>query len=371
MVDHKRSDKKKDIIEKAHMSNFITRLKKIQIPFISSFNVYFDLGTSITRIAVKDKGVVLREPTYLGYNSRIKEYIFFGREAKTILGKTPDFIQIIRPMINGILSDFDAEVALIEYFTKKAIHPYFAQYRFLKPTMKAFSVKPSIATEIEHKAVEEALEKAGYSSVYLVDKPIATTAGCGFDVFSHQPHFIVDIGGGLIELSIVSGGGIVIQKTLKTAGEYMNKQIASYAYLKHGVILGDKTCEDLKINLLKFSGEEKQAMVRGKSLETGLPKTIRMRTSDIKEALLTAFNQIIDSVKELIELSPPEIADEIFRNGITLTGSMAGVEGLEGFFTQELNIPATRAQHYSDATIYGLMEIDKNPDFFFKLFGYK
>ncbi len=353
------------------MSNFIQRLQKIQIPFISSFHVYFDLGTSTTRIAIREKGIVLREPTYLGLNTRIKEYIFFGTEAKTILGKTPDFIHIIRPVINGILSDFDAEVGLVNYFVKKSVYPYLSQYKFIKPTIRGFSVTPSIATEIERKAVEEALEKAGCSSVYIVEKPLATAAGCGFDIFSHHPRFIIDFGGGLIELSIVSGGGIVAQKTLKNAAEYMNKLVANYAYLKHGIILGEKTCEDLKINLLSFVGEEKTTMVRGKSLETGLPKSVRMKTSDIKESLITSFNQIMDAVKELIEISPPEIADEIFKNGITLTGQLAGVEGLDEFLSKELKVPVERAEHYADATIHGLMTIDSNPEYFFKLFGYK
>jgi rod shape-determining protein MreB len=353
------------------MFNFIERLKKIQIPFISSFSVYFDLGTTTTRIAIKEKGTVLREPTYLGYNTKIREYIFFGKEAKTILGKTPDFIHIVRPVVNGILSDFDAEVALIEHFIKKSVYPYFAQNRLIKPTIRGISAVPSIATEIEYKAVEEALEKAGCSSVYLIEKPIATAAGCGFDVFSHEPHFVVDFGGGLIELSIVSGGGIVVQKTIKNAGENMNKVIANYAYLKHGIILGELTCEDLKINLLNFSDEEKTTTVRGKSLETGLPKSVRMKTSDIKEGLLPNFNQIMDSIKELLELSPPEIADEIFKDGVVLTGSMAGIQGIDSFFSQELKIPVVIAKNHADSTLHGLMELDKNPESMFKLFGYR
>lgn len=353
------------------MFNFIESFKKIHIPFISSLHTYFDLGTTTTRIAIKDKGIVLREPTCLGYNSRIKEYIFFGREAKTIIGKTPDFIKIVKPLVNGILSDFDAEVSLIEHFTKKSIYPYFSQSRILKPTLKALCAVPFIATEIEQKAVEEALEKAGCSSVYLIEKPLAVTAGCGYDIFSHYPRFVIDMGGGLIELSIVSGGGIVVQKTLKNAGEHMNKLIANYSYLKHGIILGETTCEDLKINLLNFTGEEKTIMVRGKSLETGLPKSIKMKTSDVKEALLTAFNQISDSIKELLEVSPPEIADEIFKNGIILTGGGAATEGIDKYFSEELKITVSTAENYMDATIIGLMTIDKNRDYFFKLFGYK
>ncbi len=353
------------------MSNFIQNIKKIHLPFFSSMRTYFDLGTSNTRIAIQNKGIVLREPTYLGYNSRTKEYIFIGNEAKVIVGKTPNFIKIMRPVINGILSDFDAEVALTSYFVQKAIYPYFAQNRLLKPTVTGLASVPSIATEIEQKAVEEALNKAGCSKIYLIEKPLATAAGCGFDIFSHHPYFIIDMGAGLIELSIISGGGIIAQRTLKNAGEHMNKLISNYMYLKHGIMLGEKTGEDLKIELLNFANEEKTMTVRGKSLETGLPKSVRIKTSDIKEALLTTFNQIIDSAKELIEISPPEIADDIFDTGITLCGHVAGIPGLDQYFAQELKIEVFKAEHWADATIYGLIRLDKNPDNLFKLFGYK
>lgn len=353
------------------MPNFIRNLQKIQLPFFSSMRTYFDLGTAVTRIAIKNKGVVLREPTYLGINNRIKEYIFFGQEAKTIVGKTPDFIKIVRPIINGILSDFDGEVAFLTKEIEKSIYPYLSQSRLLKPTITALTVIPSIATEIEHKAVQEALNKAGCSTVSLIEKPLATSAGCGFDIFSHKPHFIIDMGAGLIELSIISGGGIVAQKTLKNAGEHMNKLIGNYMYLKHGILLGEQTCEELKIELINFVNDEKTTTVRGKSLETGLPKSVRVKSSDIKEALLNNFNQIIDSTKELIEISPPEVADEVFNNGITLAGNLAAIKGIDQFFSQELKIETYVAEHYADATIYGLMQLDKSPENLFKLYGYK
>lgn len=353
------------------MFNFIERIKKIQLPLLSSVRIFFDLGTSNTRIAIKHKGIVLREPTYLGLNTRTREYIFFGQEAKTILGKTPEFIHIVKPMQAGVLSDFDGEVAFIEYCKQKSIAPYFSQYRLLKPSVVAFTTAPAIATEIEQKAAEEALEKAGCSQVYIVEKPLATAAGCGFDIFSHEPHFVIDLGGGLIELSIVSGGGVVLQKTLKNAGEHMNKLITNYTYLKHGVILGEKTTEELKISLLRFDTTEKVLTVRGKSLETGLPKSVRMKTSDLREALLTNFNQIIDAAKELIELSPPEIADELFNRGITLTGGLAGIEGIDHHFSEELKMPVYLAPHYADATLNGLASLERNSQNFYRLFGFK
>lgn len=351
------------------MLSWIDKISKFQLPFITNLHAYIDLGTSITRVALKEKGVVLREPTYLGYNARIKEFIFFGMEAKTIVGKTPDFIKIIRPIVNSVLYDFDAEVAFVNYCKHKGIDPYLAQFRFLKPPITALCAVPTVATEIEQKAVQEALQKAECHDVVLIEKALATAAGCGFNIFSHQPHFVIDMGGGLIELSIISGGGIVAQKTLKTAGEHMNKLIGNYTYMKHGMVLGESTCEDLKIKLLNFVDKDESIPVRGKSLETGLPKSVKLKTADIKEALISQFHHILDATKELIELSPPEVADEIFQNGIALTGGIANIKGIDHFFSQELKIETFVVNHHEDATIYGLMKLGKKPEDIFKLIG--
>lgn len=347
------------------MFNFIQILRKIKLPF-SYIELYFDLGTSQTKIGIKDKGVILREPTYLGFNSRIREFIFFGKEAKSIVGKTPNFIKITRPVVNGVISDFDAEVALIKKFLEQSVYLYFSN-KLIKPPIRAISVVPTIATEIEQKAVEEALLKAGASEVYLIEKSLATISGCNVDIFSHQPNLIVDLGGGLIELSIISSGGIVSQKTLKTAGDHMNKLIYNYIYLKYGVILGEATCESLKIDLLNFINDEKTTTIRGKSLETGLPKSVRITTSDIKEALLSNFNQISDGIKELIENSPPEILDELLKRGIILTGGLAQIEGIDRFFSNEIKIDVYRVEDVQNATINGLMKLSKNFDNLSKL----
>jgi len=351
------------------MLSILKKFRNVNLPFLSSFKVYFDLGTSNTRIAIKNKGVVLREPSYLGYNAKIKEYIFFGTEAKTIVGKTPDFIHIVRPIVNGILYDFDAEVVFLHTLIQKSVKPYLSEYKIIKPPIQGLSGVPTIATEIEQKAVEEVLLKSDCNDVIIVEKALATAAGCGYDIFSHEPHFIIDMGGGVIELSIISGGGIVSQKALKTAGQNMDKLIGNYTYLKHGIVLGEATCEDLKIKLLNFTDEEETINVRGKSLETGLPKTIKLKSSDVREALMSQFHHMIDAAKELIELSPPEIADAIFKNGIALTGSMAAIPGIERFFQQELKIDTFVTEHFTDATIYGLMKLDRDPETIFKLVG--
>lgn len=350
------------------MNTILEAVKKIKLPYLTSFStVCLDLGTSKTRIAIKDKGIVLRDDSYIGYNKRLKDYIFFGSEAKEIVGKVPQFIQIITPVIHGVISDFDASVALVNYFISKAVKPYFSNFNLIKPPLQAISAVPVIATEIEQKAVEEVLLKCGFNQVFLIEKPNVTAMGYGHNIFSHNPVFIVDLGAGLIEMAIISGGGTVVQKTIKNAGNYMNKQIANYLYLKNGIILGKKTCELLKTTLLNFEGKEKTIMIRGKSLETGLPKSIRVKTSDIKEALLNSFHQIIDGIKELIELSPPELVNEVLNSGIILTGGMANIKGLDRFFSNELKINTYLQPTPEDTTIKGLLKLSQNKKSLFKL----
>lgn len=338
------------------------QFKKLYHDYIlNSFSVYADLGTSQTRIALKDRGVILKEPTYLAYHQQLKEYLFFGREAKEILGKTPEFLRIIRPMTNGIISEFDAQVALMKTFFHFAVTPYMRKLSFIRPSINIYCAYPVIATEIEQKAVEEVLLKSGASRVSLIQKPIATASGCDVDVFSHKPVLIVDLGGGLIEISIISGGGIVASRSIKNAGEHMNKLIANYLYLKHGIILGEATCEKLKIECFHFEKDDESMLIRGKSLENGLPKSLKVKRSEIYEALIPSFLHIIEVIKELIELSQPEVVDEIYETGIFLTGGLSRIKGIAPFFQKELEIPIQIPPHADSATIYGLLQIDKQP----------
>lgn len=342
------------------MSNFIQSLSKVKLPFLSTLDICIDLGTTNTKIAIKDKGKVLNEPTYIGFNSLTKQYIFFGKEASTIQGKTPDFIKIVRPMSNGIILDFDAEVALLKKFMDKSVFPYFNNLFFLRPRFRAIVAVPHIATEIEQKAVEEVLNKIGFSSTFLIEKSVATAVGSGMNVFSHHPNLFVNMGGGLIELAIISGGGTVSEKALKTAGEGMNHIFANYAYLKYGIILGEATCEQLKVKLLNFLDDQKTIIVRGKSLENGLPKSVRIKSSDLREALMNNFTQIIDAIKELIEISPPEIVDEIYDRGIVLTGGLADIKGIDKFFSNELKMDVVIDPKPHDTIINGLLKISED-----------
>ena len=340
--------------------------KKIKLPFFANFEIYFDLGTSITKIAIKDKGVILREPSFLGYNSRAKDYSFTGTEAKTILGKTPDFIHVIRPIVSGVISDFDAEVFLLRKFLERSVYLYSAN-KMIKPMMIGIATVPTIATEIDQKAVKEALLKIGMSQVFLVEKPLATASGAGVNIFTHEPTLIADLGGGLIELTIVGSGGILSQKTFKNAGNQMNKIIFNYVYLKYGIILGEATCEQLKIDILNFRNAEKITVTRGKSLENGLPKSVKIKSSDINEALRSNFNQIIDGIKELIESSHPEVVDEVMQRGVILTGGLSRIDGIDKFFEDELKIKVYCSDKYEYSTINGLVRLTANEETFSKI----
>ncbi|MCX7881320.1 MAG: rod shape-determining protein [Patescibacteria group bacterium] len=344
------------------MLKLISDFKKNPLFFLNSFDVCFDFGTSFTSIAIKNKGVVLHEPSYIGINLTTKESLFFGNEAKNILGKTPNFIKIIRPIVHGIISDFDAQVNLIEHFFNKSVKIYLNSYKILKPPLKAVVAVPNLATEIEKKASEEVLLKIGFSDVLLVEKSIANASYIKNDVFSHQPILIVDMGGGLIEAAIVSGGGIINCKTIKTAGDTFNQTIANYIYLKYGVVLGENTCENIKINLLNFNKENKTLTVRGKSLANSLPKSLRINSLEIIEALISNFNQIVDLIKELLEISPPEVVNEIYNQGIFLCGGLAYIPGIDNFIASETKIPVKIIPHPQETTIKGLLKIFNQPE---------
>ncbi len=344
------------------MFNIIDKIREIKLPFLSNFQLYVDFGTSYTRIAIKDKGVVLNEPTILALNTKSNEYLFFGTEAKKIIGKVPEFIKIIKPIINGTINDFDAQLALTKRLVETALSPYIKNFSIMMPSISAIASVPYMATEIEQRALEEVLKKAGINYISLIEKPVATAIGCGFSVFEHDPVFIVDMGGGLIEMAILSGGGVVVQKTLKMAGDNMNKIIYNYSYLKNGIILGETTCEDLKLKLLNFDNSEKTLIVRGKSLENGLPKTVKINTSDIQEALSVTFSQILDSIKELVEQALPEIVDEVFKNGIILTGGISNVPGIDKFFEDELKIKVKLSDNPNMNTVNGLVRIGRRKE---------
>lgn len=337
--------------------DILADIKKFSSQFLNSQSVAVDFGTSKIRIGIHDKGIVLREHAFIGLNTRSNEYLFFGEEAKNIYGKAPNFIKVIKPIQNSIISDFDSTVLLMKHFLEKSVYPYFVKNRLLKLQLNAVTAVPTTSTEVEQKAYQEALLKAGLGNVSLVEKPLVAAIGARLPVFTNNPCFIVDMGAGLVEMAVIISGGIVSHKAVKNAGDHMDKLIYNYLHLKYGLISGEQTCESLKVNLFSLKDEVKTMTIRGKSLEDGLPKSARVKSSDIREALVGNLNQIIDSIKELLESVPPEIIDGIVKGGITLTGGLARISGIDKYMTGELKVAVSVAENPQDAPVSGLLTL--------------
>jgi rod shape-determining protein MreB len=225
-----------------------------------------------------------------------------------------------------------------------------------------YAAVPTTATEVEQRALQEALIKAGFQHAYLIERPIAAAYGADVQIFSNQPAFVMDFGAGSVEMAVITMGGIVTSKVLKLGGDHMDKLIYNYLHLKYGLIVGEQTAENLKNKLFSLVESKEVFPVRGKSLENGLPKSVRVTSADIREALATCVNQIIDGIKELIETIPPEIIDGLIKSGVVLTGNMAHIPGIDKYISNDIKLPVIKARKPEDATVLGLMKFLDEPE---------
>lgn len=343
--------------------SILSNIYKLPQFFFKTLKIAFDFGSSNTRIAVFNKGVILREPTIIAINTKNNEILFVGKDAKEIQGKSPDYIKLVKPVKHGLISDFDNFVNLISYFMDFSVKHYLPQGTLIKPTLEAYVSVPASATEVDQKALIDSFKKSGFLNVYLVEKPIANAFGLSHQVSSNKPIFITDLGGGIVEIAVISLGGIVTHKIYNQAGEHLDNLIINYLHLKYGLLIGQNTAETLKIKLLSFDNTpEKILTVRGKSLENHLPKSVKVKSSDIRESLAGYFNNVVDLIKDVIETCPPEVINEIVSNGITITGGLALIKGINNFLNSELKIPVNIANQPLNTTINGLLSIINNPN---------
>ncbi len=325
-----------------------------------SHDIGIDLGTANTLIWVRGKGIVIREPSVVAQHKKTKKMIAIGMEAKKMIGKTPKLIQTIRPLKGGVISDFDATLSMISHYVSK-VHEVgsFLPRVFAHP--KVVIGIPSAVTEVQRRAVWEAALFAGARSAYLIEEPMAAAIGEGISVFAPTGMMIVDIGGGTTEIAVISLGGIVVSKSLTLAGDDMNAAIVHYIRLKHGLFIGDASAEELKITIGsaykksekrkvqsvketdgkedKSSTEEKMAVVSGRDIESGLPKSIRISASEIREALSPVLAKIIEAIAYVLEEAPPELTNDILEHGILLTGGGANLFGIEHLIVERTHIP--------------------------------
>jgi rod shape-determining protein MreB and related proteins len=324
-----------------------------------SHDIGIDLGTANTLVWVKDKGIVIREPSVVAMHKKTKKVIAIGTEAKKMAGKTPASIITINPLKGGVIADFDATLAMISHYIH-SVHEVgrFVPVAWLKP--RVVIGIPSAVTEVERRAVWEAALTAGAREAFLIEEPMAAAIGEKISVFAPTGAMIVDIGGGTTEIAIISLGGIVVSKSLRVAGQEMDNAIIHYVRLRHGLLMGDKTAEDVKIKIgsayeskpkarakAKEEGEkseihearDKMAVVRGRDIETGLPKSLRLTEIEIREALAPVLSQIMEGISDVLQDAPPELTNDILSNGIFLTGGGSLLSGLDQLIVERTHIP--------------------------------
>ncbi|HEG0285288.1 TPA: rod shape-determining protein [Campylobacter coli] len=308
------------------------------IGFFSS-DMGIDLGTANTLVLVKDKGIVINEPSVVAverekYGSRAK-ILAVGKEAKDMVGKTPGNIEAIRPMKDGVIADFDMTEKMIRYFIEKTHR----RKSFLRPRI-IISV-PYGLTQVERKAVRESALSAGAREVFLIEEPMAAAIGANLPIQEPKGNLVVDIGGGTTEIGVISLGGLVISKSIRTAGDKLDTSIVNYVKEKYNLIIGERTGEEIKIAIGSAIQlpKELSMVVKGRDQVSGLLSRIELTSEDVREAMREYLKEIADALKMVLEMMPPDLASDVVENGVVLTGGGALIRGLDKYLSEIVRLP--------------------------------
>ncbi len=303
-------------------------------------DIGIDLGTASILVYIKGKGVVLKEPSVVAFDRDTNKIKAIGEEARLMLGRTPGNIVAVRPLRQGVISDFTVTEKMLEHFVKKAV----GKRTFRKP--KIAVCVPSGVTEVEKRAVEDATYQAGAREVFIIEEPIAAAIGAGIDISRPCGNMIVDIGGGTTDVAVISLGGTVVSTSIKIAGDDFDEAIVRYMRKKHNLLIGERTAEDIKIKVGSCypRAEVDSIDVRGRNLVTGLPKTVTVTSEETEEALKEATAQIVEAVHSVLERTPPELTADIADRGIVLTGGGALLRGLEELLESKTGINTMTAE---------------------------
>ena len=314
-------------------------------------DIGIDLGTAYTLVYVKGRGVVINEPSVVAVNQKTGKVVAVGSAAKRMVGRTPAHIVAHRPLIDGVISDFEITQEMIRYFIERV---YGSQVRRIARPRVVIGV-PSGITEVERRAVKDAATSAGASEVYLVEEPMAAAIGVRMNIQDPVGNMIVDIGGGTTDIAVISLGGIVASKNLRVAGDRLNKDIIDYAREEFKMLVGERTAEDLKIALGSAVPltEELEGNMRGRDLVSGLPREVIVTDSDIREALKGSVHTLVKAVKETVEMTPPELVADILHRGIVLVGGGSLLRGLDVLMEKETRIPVHVADDPLTAVVRG------------------
>ena len=286
---------------------------------MAASDIGIDLGTASILVYAKGKGIVLKEPSVVAYDKESNKIKAVGEEARQMIGRTPGNIVAVRPLRQGVISDYEVTEKMLKYFISKAI----GKRAFRKPRISICA--PSGITEVEKKAVEEATYQAGAREVSIIEEPIAAAIGAGIDITRPFGNMIVDIGGGTTDVAVISLGGTVVSTSIKVAGDDFDEAITRYVRKKHNLMIGERTAEDIKIQIgtVYATPQAKSMEVKGRDTITGLPKSVTLNSEEIREALKDASAQIMETIHSILEKTPPELAADVAERGIVLTGGGA------------------------------------------------
>lgn len=318
-----------------------------------SADLGIDLGTATVLVYVKGKGVILKEPSVVAINKVNNKILAVGEEARKMIGRTPGNIVAVRPLKDGVISDYDITEKMLKEFIKKAC----GGKKIIAP--KVMVCIPSQATEVEKRAVIDATKNSGAKEVYLIEEPLSAAIGAGIDITKPDGNMIVDIGGGTTDIAVISLGGVVIRKSIKSAGDRFDEAIVKYVRLKHRIMIGEKTAEDLKINIgcAYKDARDCSYVMKGRNLVTGLPDQVEITSEEIREALEEPVGLIVDGVKSILEKTPPELAADIIEKGIIMTGGGSLLYGLDKLIEVSTGLNVKIAENSVEAVVEGTGEV--------------
>ncbi|MBI1885822.1 MAG: rod shape-determining protein [Chloroflexi bacterium] len=322
---------------------------------VFSHDIAIDLGTANTLVMVKGRGIVIDEPSVVAIDKTDKRILAIGAEAKRMVGRTPADIVAVRPLRDGVISDFTVTEKMLHYFIR-SVHDHFG---FGLPRPRVAVGIPSGVTEVEKRAVHDAALNAGARSAYLVEEPMAAAIGSGLPVMEPGGSMIVDVGGGTTEVAVISMGGIVVSTSIRVAGDEMDQEIVAYARQVHNMLIGERTAEEVKIEAASAFPLEREITVtlKGRDLATGLPKAVEVSSVEIRDAISGSVNAIVDAVRQTIEITPPELVADIMSRGIVLAGGGALLRGLDRRLAQETRFPVYVAEDPLTSVVRGCGEV--------------
>jgi rod shape-determining protein MreB len=320
-----------------------------------SHDVGIDLGTANTLVMVKGRGIVIDEPSVVAIDRQTKKILAIGAEAKRMVGRTPSNIVAVRPLKDGVISDFEVTERMLQYFIR-SVHERFG---FGIPRPRVVIGIPSGVTEVEKRAVHDAALNAGARAAFLIEEPMAAAIGAGLPIMEPNGCMIVDIGGGTTEVAVIALGGVVVSTSIRTAGDEMDQEIMAYARQVHNMLIGERTAEEIKIEAGSAYPLEEEGTVdiRGRDLATGLPKSVEVSTVEIRDALSGSINAVIDAVRSTIEVTPPELVADLMYRGIALAGGGAMLRGLDRRLAQETRFPVYVAEDPLLCVVKGTGEV--------------